>query len=254
MSRCIARRLHPNIQVLRHPDHGIVSGILYWAHHEKLVVVDSVRSIDPGQRRGAGFWARTEGAGLGSHDCLMCGCARRRSTQRLALLGGLDLCFGRYDDCAHPLKDQQALPATPMPTPSPSPSPSPSPPSPSPGGGITTTPPRAAARPRLHSSPALTHALELALPEFTALEDLGRVGITSDGDSPQRAGARPALIRRESSGSVYPGKDYSNPTVRDFSKLHEPDIDLIDRASGTWPGQATGQETGQETGQGWNPG
>ena len=83
----------------------------------------------------------------------------------------------------------------------------------------------------------------------------GYLGIAaSDGDSPQRAGARPALIRRKSSGSVYPGKDYSNPTVRDFSKLHEPDIDLIDRASGTWPGQATGQETGQETGQGWNPG
>ncbi len=31
--------LHPNIRVQRHPDH-FSGGILYWAHHEKLVVID----------------------------------------------------------------------------------------------------------------------------------------------------------------------------------------------------------------------
>lgn len=27
-------------QVLRHPDHLPGSGVIYWAHHEKLVAVD----------------------------------------------------------------------------------------------------------------------------------------------------------------------------------------------------------------------
>ena len=28
------------LQVLRHPDHLPGAGVIYWAHHEKLVVVD----------------------------------------------------------------------------------------------------------------------------------------------------------------------------------------------------------------------
>ena len=31
--------LHPNIKVQRHPDH-LAGGVLYWAHHEKIVVID----------------------------------------------------------------------------------------------------------------------------------------------------------------------------------------------------------------------
>ncbi|OTB12732.1 hypothetical protein K445DRAFT_320868 [Daldinia sp. EC12] len=97
--------LHPNIKVFRHPDHlptdrskleaafadlsldklrlndfslSKVSGdalkqlygsfgdtVLYWAHHEKLCVVD----------------------------------------RRLAFMGGLDMCFGRYDTNSHPIAD-----------------------------------------------------------------------------------------------------------------------------------------------------
>ena len=30
----------PWFQVLRHPDHLPGSGVIYWAHHEKLVAVD----------------------------------------------------------------------------------------------------------------------------------------------------------------------------------------------------------------------
>ncbi|XP_075727870.1 phospholipase D isoform X2 [Rhipicephalus microplus] len=56
--------MHPNIKVLRHPDH-VTGGILLWAHHEKLVVVD----------------------------------------QKFAFLGGLDLCYGRWDDFNHRLTD-----------------------------------------------------------------------------------------------------------------------------------------------------
>lgn len=59
-------RLHPNIRVQRHPDH--FGGILYWAHHEKIVVIDQV----------------------------------------VAFTGGLDLCFGRYDTQLHSLTDMDS--------------------------------------------------------------------------------------------------------------------------------------------------
>ncbi|EXX61011.1 phospholipase D [Rhizophagus irregularis DAOM 197198w] len=58
------QELHENIKVQRHPDHG-PEGTMFWAHHEKIVVV----------------------------DC------------RIAFIGGLDLCFGRYDTHNHELAD-----------------------------------------------------------------------------------------------------------------------------------------------------
>ncbi|BFZ63635.1 hypothetical protein YB2330_004766 [Saitoella coloradoensis] len=64
--------LHPNITVQRHPDHnplgrGLPGGdiIMYWAHHEKLVVIDHT----------------------------------------ITFIGGLDLCFGRWDFRNHSLSD-----------------------------------------------------------------------------------------------------------------------------------------------------
>ncbi|KAG0713559.1 Phospholipase D2 [Chionoecetes opilio] len=69
-------QLHPNIkcrgkavvcsalQVLRHPDH-MAGGVLYWAHHEKVVVID----------------------------------------QMFAFVSGIDLAFGRWDDYRHKLVD-----------------------------------------------------------------------------------------------------------------------------------------------------
>ena len=54
-----------NIFVLRHPDHVGSTSTLLWAHHEKLVCID----------------------------------------QRICLLGGIDLCFGRWDDHQHKLTD-----------------------------------------------------------------------------------------------------------------------------------------------------
>ncbi|KAJ6260547.1 hypothetical protein Dda_4773 [Drechslerella dactyloides] len=86
--------LHPNICVFRHPDHTpdgkvvlskLVSGrlvetltsltntdqlVLYWAHHEKLCLIDGT----------------IPGRGL-------------------AFMGGLDLCFGRWDLAHHPISD-----------------------------------------------------------------------------------------------------------------------------------------------------
>ncbi|KNE71302.1 hypothetical protein AMAG_15542 [Allomyces macrogynus ATCC 38327] len=55
--------LHPNIHVQRHPD--VVSGQLFWAHHEKAVIIDDTT----------------------------------------VFMGGLDLCLGRWDTHAHPLVD-----------------------------------------------------------------------------------------------------------------------------------------------------
>lgn len=57
-------QLHENIKVLRHPDHVRV-GVFFWAHHEKLVVID----------------------------------------QTYAFVGGIDLCYGRWDDNHHRLTD-----------------------------------------------------------------------------------------------------------------------------------------------------
>ncbi|KIJ62481.1 hypothetical protein HYDPIDRAFT_30440 [Hydnomerulius pinastri MD-312] len=58
--------LHPNIACMRHPDHiGSKDTVEFWSHHEKVVVVDNHR----------------------------------------ACIGGLDLCFGRWDTHNHPLAD-----------------------------------------------------------------------------------------------------------------------------------------------------
>ncbi|PLB46136.1 putative phospholipase PldA [Aspergillus steynii IBT 23096] len=58
-----------NIKILRHPDHNIFENgadmTLYWAHHEKFIVIDYA----------------------------------------LAFIGGIDLCFGRWDAHQHPLAD-----------------------------------------------------------------------------------------------------------------------------------------------------
>ncbi|KAL9610790.1 MAG: hypothetical protein Q9167_004522 [Letrouitia subvulpina] len=60
---------HGNIRVLRHPDHNIFENAgdmtFYWAHHEKFIVID----------------------------------------YELAFIGGLDLCFGRWDSRQHPCAD-----------------------------------------------------------------------------------------------------------------------------------------------------
>ncbi|KAM6977321.1 phospholipase D1 [Aplochiton taeniatus] len=56
--------LHPNVKVMRHPDH-VSSTVYLWAHHEKIIVID----------------------------------------QSVAFVGGIDLAYGRWDDCEHRLTD-----------------------------------------------------------------------------------------------------------------------------------------------------
>ncbi|KAL3120771.1 hypothetical protein niasHT_008063 [Heterodera trifolii] len=59
------QELHPNIKVIRHPDHYLGSGTFFWAHHEKLLIID----------------------------------------QLIAFVGGIDFCYGRWDDSQHMLTD-----------------------------------------------------------------------------------------------------------------------------------------------------
>lgn len=60
---------HGKIHIMRHPDHNFFEGgadmTFYWAHHEKFIVID----------------------------------------YNMAFIGGLDLCFGRWDSRQHPLAD-----------------------------------------------------------------------------------------------------------------------------------------------------
>lgn len=62
---------------MRHPDHNVLENAadmtFYWAHHEKFMVID----------------------------------------YKMAFIGGLDLCFGRWDAHQHPLS------MTPLPLPHP---------------------------------------------------------------------------------------------------------------------------------------
>ncbi|XP_063059494.1 phospholipase D2 [Engraulis encrasicolus] len=62
--------LHPNIKVMRHPNH-VASVVFLWAHHEKMVAID----------------------------------------QSVAFMGGIDLCFGRWDDSSYRLSDLHSPPA-----------------------------------------------------------------------------------------------------------------------------------------------
>ncbi|CAB3406112.1 unnamed protein product [Caenorhabditis bovis] len=61
--------LHKNIKVMRHPDHYPGTGTVFWAHHEKLLIID----------------------------------------QLISFVGGVDLCFGRWDDNRHLLTDMGSV-------------------------------------------------------------------------------------------------------------------------------------------------
>uniref|UniRef100_A0A914WDE3 phospholipase D n=1 Tax=Plectus sambesii TaxID=2011161 RepID=A0A914WDE3_9BILA len=64
-SKRTLQNLHEtNVKVLRHPDH-LPGGTFFWAHHEKVIIID----------------------------------------QTIAYVGGIDLAYGRWDDCVHRLID-----------------------------------------------------------------------------------------------------------------------------------------------------
>ncbi|KAI6717349.1 hypothetical protein JHW43_000005 [Diplocarpon mali] len=98
-----ALQLHPNIAVFRHPDHVpdgqvIHSGILqYFQNFSSTslqladVPEDTFKTLYGVHRDVVLYWAHHEKL------CLVDG--------RIAFMGGLDLCFGRWDTNSHPLAD-----------------------------------------------------------------------------------------------------------------------------------------------------
>ncbi|XP_061661657.1 phospholipase D1-like [Syngnathoides biaculeatus] len=54
-SKLTLRHLHPNIKVMRHPDH-VSSAVYLWAHHEKIVVVDQSVAFVGGIDLAYGRW------------------------------------------------------------------------------------------------------------------------------------------------------------------------------------------------------
>lgn len=108
--------LHPNIHVMRSPNQ-LMQNVYFWAHHEKLLVID----------------------------------------QMVCFLGGVDLCYGRWDTPEHSLVDDSPYP------------------------------------------------FESQVP--ASLERKGK----------------------DISYQLHPGKDYSNPRVRDFYELQSPFEDMYNR-------------------------
>ncbi|XP_028288110.1 phospholipase D1-like [Parambassis ranga] len=54
-SKTTLRRLHPNIKVMRHPDH-VSSAVYLWAHHEKIIVIDQSVAFVGGIDLAYGRW------------------------------------------------------------------------------------------------------------------------------------------------------------------------------------------------------
>ncbi|XP_078420516.1 phospholipase D1-like isoform X2 [Cetorhinus maximus] len=54
-SKQTLKRLHPNIKVMRHPDH-VSSSVYLWAHHEKIVVIDQSVAFVGGIDLAYGRW------------------------------------------------------------------------------------------------------------------------------------------------------------------------------------------------------
>ena len=98
-----ALEIHPNIAVFRHPDHApsgqvLSSSIVSGLHNFSLKTLDIAKLPSDGFKALSGlnddvilYWAHHEKL------CLVDG--------ELAFMGGLDLCFGRWDTHSHPISD-----------------------------------------------------------------------------------------------------------------------------------------------------
>ena len=140
--------------------------------------------------------------------------------QRVAFLGGLDLCFGRYDTPEHPTTDLPVIRAASEAA--------------APAGTPSTAEP---ARPADRTSMSSSHVREelRAMPSSTS-ELLGpsTEGGASSIDLSLSAppSGRDSSIEIISKQTVFPGKDYSNPYVRDFFRVDQHAQDSVDRNSG----------------------
>lgn len=170
--------LHENIFVLRSPNQ-IVQNVFFWAHHEKLLIVDNV----------------------------------------LAFLGGIDLCFGRYDTPDHVLADDSKYAfektkntdyASNSDTLFDSASPS-----------STNNSHNAGNTIKANEKPVNSESTPVSseIPE--------KIDTPTTNDSPTTTNQ----YDFQQEFQIFPGKDYSNPRKKDFFELALPHDDMYDRES-----------------------
>lgn len=155
--------LHENIYVLRSPNQ-IMQNVLFWAHHEKLLIID----------------------------------------HSICFLGGIDLCFGRYDTPDHVLVDDTKY-------------------------AFEVKKSNEQFTDDLISKPSRpTIPINSTIPTPETLNHTGTTGeefsedkILDDENNMEYDFQRQFQI--------FPGKDYSNPRKKDFFELTSPHSDMYDR-------------------------
>lgn len=140
--------LDNNIYVLRSPNQ-IMQNVFFWAHHEKLLIVDNT----------------------------------------VCFLGGIDLCFGRWDTPGHVLTDDHQFSYS--------------------NEGIKPS----------NTTPVRT----------TSNEKSSSSGVASSSDSNEKIQNGDKISDGVHAYHIFPGKDYSNPRKKDFFNLPEPNEDMYDR-------------------------
>uniref|UniRef100_A0A8C3PVE0 phospholipase D n=1 Tax=Chrysolophus pictus TaxID=9089 RepID=A0A8C3PVE0_CHRPC len=95
--------LHPNIKVMRHPDH-VSSSVYLWAHHEKLVIVDQSVAFVGGIDLAYGRWDDDEHRLTDVGSVKRMGAIKSVSMANLALLGETRFWHGK-DYCNFVFKD-----------------------------------------------------------------------------------------------------------------------------------------------------
>eukprot|EP00794_Sanderia_malayensis_P012984 gene12984-14322_t len=154
-SKQVLQSLHDsNIKVLRHPDHLPGSGTFLWAHHEKVVCID----------------------------------------QKIAFLGGVDLCYGRWDNNKHKLTDFGS------------------------------------ARPQMFTSTE-THIFNMTKMFVDTEAISAAASAATDPSLPRAAQDQQAIAAADEvdSQKYFIGKDYCNPYLKDVLEVDKPLEDAIDR-------------------------
>uniref|UniRef100_A0A671PTA2 phospholipase D n=1 Tax=Sinocyclocheilus anshuiensis TaxID=1608454 RepID=A0A671PTA2_9TELE len=91
--------LHPNIKVMRHPDH-VSSSVYLWAHHEKIVVIDQSVAFVGGIDLAYGRWDDSE------HRLTDVGSVTRSVTQAIEQVRDIIMSIPTcYINCATPMDD-----------------------------------------------------------------------------------------------------------------------------------------------------
>uniref|UniRef100_A0A671Q0Z4 Phospholipase n=1 Tax=Sinocyclocheilus anshuiensis TaxID=1608454 RepID=A0A671Q0Z4_9TELE len=95
--------LHPNIKVMRHPDH-VSSSVYLWAHHEKIVVIDQSVAFVGGIDLAYGRWDDSEHRLTDVGSVTLCTITSNEAFTMLTLMGNTRFWHGK-DYCNFVYKD-----------------------------------------------------------------------------------------------------------------------------------------------------